>query len=391
MAVGGSVTAPVKEVALLRARTVICTLGMHRSGTSLVSRMLNLLGVHLGPYPSVSGGGDDNPKGYWEHFAVGRLNDEILARFGGRWDEPPEFPPEWSRDPRLGDLREKARRIMAEDFAAEALWGWKDPRTCLTMPFWQDLVGSMRYVVCMRNPWAVIASLGCRSGMSPERAERLWLTHVQSSLAHTSGQPRMFIFYEDLMNDWRPELRRLATFIGRPRQADDPGVQALVDDFVKEDLYHHRMSALEVAESPDVSFASKACFLAMKALAPREPPADGASAEARDFEVQATLDILATRALEAWDIAAAASLREKRLLQEVGSLRGAARDRDAARATVREIQSSAAWTLVTWCRNVIVALLPAGTRRRRLLDAILRRLAGRPRPAAAREPTRSSG
>ena len=29
--------------------TIVCILGMHRSGTSLVSRMLNVLGVELGP------------------------------------------------------------------------------------------------------------------------------------------------------------------------------------------------------------------------------------------------------------------------------------------------------------------------------------------------------
>ena len=65
----------------LRSRNVICTLGMHRSGTSLVSRMLNLLGVHLGTDQSLSGTNEDNPKGYWEHHTFALLNDEILARF----------------------------------------------------------------------------------------------------------------------------------------------------------------------------------------------------------------------------------------------------------------------------------------------------------------------
>ena len=69
--------------------SVICTLGMHRSGTSLVSRMLGLLGVRLGPDERVLTAGEDNPKGYWEHRSFVDLNDEILPRFGGRWDEAP--------------------------------------------------------------------------------------------------------------------------------------------------------------------------------------------------------------------------------------------------------------------------------------------------------------
>ena len=113
---------------ILPRRMVICTLGMHRSGTSVVSRILNLLGVHLGMHESVSGiRAPDNPKGYWEHNPLALLNDEILARFGGQWDEPPAWPPSWPRDPRLADLREKARQLLTEDFAGEPVWGWKIP------------------------------------------------------------------------------------------------------------------------------------------------------------------------------------------------------------------------------------------------------------------------
>jgi hypothetical protein len=128
----------------LRAQRVICTLGMHRSGTSVVSRMLNLLGVYLGTHQSISDTGDhaDNPKGYWEHRPLALLNDEILARFGGRWDEPPAFPLSWPRDPRLGDLREKARQLLTEAFGAEPVWGWKDPR--FTEPYYERALATLR-------------------------------------------------------------------------------------------------------------------------------------------------------------------------------------------------------------------------------------------------------
>jgi hypothetical protein len=182
----------------------------------------------IGTHQSVSRAGEDNPRGDWEHHPLALLNDEIPAGFGGQWDEPPAFPPSWPRDRRLEDIREKARQLLAKDFAAEPVWGWKDPRTCLTIPFWQDLIGPIRYVVCLRNPCAVVASLCLRDGMSSEKAERLWLTYVQSSLAHTSGQPRMFVFFEDIIDDWAQELQRMATFIGRPERGDDPCVHASV-------------------------------------------------------------------------------------------------------------------------------------------------------------------
>ena len=80
---GEGVTAP-------ETPTVVCVLGMHRSGTSVVSRMLNLLGVYLGPEQAMCPAGHDNRKGYWEHQGLVMLNDAVLARYGGRWDLPPD-------------------------------------------------------------------------------------------------------------------------------------------------------------------------------------------------------------------------------------------------------------------------------------------------------------
>ncbi len=383
---------------------VICTLGMHRSGTSLVSRMLNLLGVHLGPHQSVSGTREDNPKGFWEHHQLAQLNDEILARFGGRWDQPPAFPASWWSDPRLGDLREKARRLLTDDFATAPLWGWKDPRTCLTLPFWQDLIGSARYVICVRNPSAVAASLIRRDGMSPEKAERLWLTHVQSSLAHTSGQPRMFVFYEDIISEWAPELRRMAAFIGRPERGEDPHVHASVGAFLEPELCHHHLSMEDLAGNQGISFATKGLYLALRGHSPRDTPVD-----------QKTLNLLAAQAIETSAPMAAMSAERDRLAvessahaEEASALSranqanavtiaalSAERDRLAAEGravaeeasalglesespllALREIRASSAWRLVTFWRQVIIGLLPAGTRRRRVFDAVLRRRHG---------------
>ena len=85
---------------------IICVLGMHRSGTSLLTRLLNLLGVELGPNQFLTTEPlNDNPKGYWEHKELTLISDEILHRFGGRWDQPPTFSPEWQNDPALDRLK----------------------------------------------------------------------------------------------------------------------------------------------------------------------------------------------------------------------------------------------------------------------------------------------
>src|SRR5262245_66646847 len=98
---------------------------MHRSGTSLLTRLLNLLGVELGQNERLTTEPiANNPRGYWEHHELTAINDAILHRFGGKWDEPPSLPSEWSG---LDDLEGRARTLIEDEFSKAQLWACKDP------------------------------------------------------------------------------------------------------------------------------------------------------------------------------------------------------------------------------------------------------------------------
>ena len=89
-------------------RAPVCITGMHRSGTSMVARLLGACGLDLGPPEELVPGQPDNPDGYFENQRFVSVNDEILDIFGGAWDSPPMFPPGWEDDPRLQDVRLRA-------------------------------------------------------------------------------------------------------------------------------------------------------------------------------------------------------------------------------------------------------------------------------------------
>src|ERR1700726_3099667 len=82
-----------------RNQSVICVLGMHRSGTSVLTRVLNFLGVQLGSHAALTMEPVAyNPKGYWEHHELTSISDAIIKRHGGSWDEPPLLPQGWETD-----------------------------------------------------------------------------------------------------------------------------------------------------------------------------------------------------------------------------------------------------------------------------------------------------
>ncbi len=77
----------------------IVVLGMHRSGTSAVTRVLNLLGADVGPAADLIAE-YDNPSGHWENKTLTACNDRILAAFGRSWDFPPWLTGGWELSPR---------------------------------------------------------------------------------------------------------------------------------------------------------------------------------------------------------------------------------------------------------------------------------------------------
>ncbi|MDP9223772.1 MAG: hypothetical protein M3P18_07920, partial [Actinomycetota bacterium] len=209
----------------------------------------------------------DNPKGFWEHGPIVELNDLLLARLGGRSMAPPRFVPGWATVTELDDLREIARLILVP-FADAELWAWKDPRACLTLPFWQTVLPSMRYLICVRSPFDVARSLKDRNRVSTGRSLYLWLLYTQSVLSHTEGHSRRIVLYDRLVDEPLEELRALAGFLDVPARAGEPGVQDELAVFVDRQLRHHRSRAQVESSNPALDdLSTNALHLAERAYA----------------------------------------------------------------------------------------------------------------------------
>jgi hypothetical protein len=257
---------------------VICVLGPGRSGTSLTVRLLELGGVYLGTDAELLGrsGIAANPKGFWEHRGITRINNRVLNVLGGRWSEPPPLAPGWERAEGLAGEREDARALLERAFGGRELWGWKDPRSSLMLPFWQSLLPAerydVRYVICLRNPPDVIASLTLPRPKSRWDTGNLWLTYVASALVHTSGRPRLLLPYEDYFRDWRGTVERLLGFAGRPMPEAGSDTEAQMREFTDTGLWRHRTGAEEVARDPTLPEPARALHLIAELLAASPDP-----------------------------------------------------------------------------------------------------------------------
>ncbi|HRY14456.1 MAG TPA: glycosyltransferase, partial [Candidatus Competibacteraceae bacterium] len=182
----------------------VLILGMHRSGTSCLAGSLQEAGLYLG---EVNTAAPHNAKGNRESRAIMALHDELLQANGGAWDAPPE------RVVWPADYRARRDAIIAA-YPADQIWGFKDPRTLLTLEGWLEVLPAVRCVGTFRHPLAVAASLQARNGFSVEKSLVLWEAYNRLLLRYQ----RRFGF-PILCFDWPPAryqqcLRKITPRLG---------------------------------------------------------------------------------------------------------------------------------------------------------------------------------
>ncbi|MEW6108846.1 MAG: sulfotransferase domain-containing protein [Nitrospirota bacterium] len=243
---------------------ITCVLGMHRSGTSLIARIINMLGVYLGESDELLGHAYDNQAGFWEYKKFIKINDDILDYFGGKWDSPPEFPSNWERHAAIIELAKDTKKFIGQRFGKFDTWGWKDPRTSLTKPFWHMILPAMRYIICLRNPLDVASSLGKREEFSFEKSINLWLIYLSSVLEHVKNSNFFIISYEDLMENWQQEVQRLSYFLGKNKQFENSAIQNEIGEFIDKKLQHNFTPLTELINNQGLPFETKAFYFVLR-------------------------------------------------------------------------------------------------------------------------------
>jgi hypothetical protein len=149
----------------------VLILGMHRSGTSLLTRALKDAGLFLGL--------DIEDATHESNFYI-RINDLLLSQAASNWsalhsvdaliksddsmnlftDYYRVLKNGWRYSDYLGVTRYFGRKI---GMSSADLWGWKDPRNCLTLPFWLKIYPNLRVINIKRHGADVAMSLLTRN------------------------------------------------------------------------------------------------------------------------------------------------------------------------------------------------------------------------------------
>lgn len=248
----------------MRASTPpVIIIGMHRSGTSLLTRVLQANGFFMGR------GASRNE----EAAFTNAINAWVFKQASATWDRPDSME-ELLADEELlpwlldyiggivrgpASLRFLGRRWRPGGMAAQSSpWGWKDPRNTWTLPLWLEIFPEARVLHIVRHGVDVAESLRSRRqravrgnltryrrrrviyrnspfapkrrGLGSQMACRtleggfaLWQQYLQRADEQTSalGERAMTIRYEDLLIRPRQELERALFFCGITPSVDE--------------------------------------------------------------------------------------------------------------------------------------------------------------------------
>jgi hypothetical protein len=178
---------------------MVVVVGMHRSGTSAITQLLELAGLEAAPEDDELPRTKWNARGNREFRSLTEFNNRILEALGGRWDSPPPLPPGWERAEVLRTFDDDARTAFAQ-LPSGAVW--KDPRLSLVLPFWeQALDRTFAVVLVLRHPAEVADSLRRRNKFPPALGLALWERYVRVALGSLSGHRVLVARYDDALTD----------------------------------------------------------------------------------------------------------------------------------------------------------------------------------------------
>ena len=168
------------------SKTII-VLGMHRSGTSLLAGLLHKNNIVFGeeenfiPKPS-----QENVKGFYENYLFRRINDRIIEKSGYRIKSWSSHVPEIIKADFI--TKYKMRKLLKKYSHKYLNWGWKDPRTCLTLKLWLNelnclnMLNSCKILYILRHPYAVANSMVRRGNTNFENSLKLWKIYNERAL-----------------------------------------------------------------------------------------------------------------------------------------------------------------------------------------------------------------
>ncbi len=224
----------------MKNRLCVFILGMHRSGTSALSGVLQLAGLDLGK--KIMRPLEDNPKGFFENEIITLLNEKILDDLYAKWNDTLFIPENWWENEIFDKYKSQISNIIISEFESDKDILIKDPRISILLPLYLEVLQKQNikpvFLISIRNPMEIVSSLLKRNNLSPEKTLLLCMDYLLKSEYYSRLYPRLFLYYPDFLKNPLQILNVSQKKLNLQLQLNDKNVE-MIQVFLDKELRHH--------------------------------------------------------------------------------------------------------------------------------------------------------
>ncbi|WP_137819732.1 glycoside hydrolase family 99-like domain-containing protein [Pseudomonas sp. 2FG] len=266
-------------------KRIVVVLGMHRSGTSAITRGLQVLSLDLGDklIGAIPG---NNEKGFWEDAEINAFNEALLKKLDSAWHRLAKLDDQVLLRPEFSLERKTATALLQGKLSDNTVFAFKDPRVAILLPFWQNIFAQLdlkaSYLIAIRNPLDVAQSLHKRDDFAQVKGLMLWAKHQVGALRGTHQQQRVFVTYDAMLEEPEEQLTRIARALELPPPQSAPqALREYTEEFLTPALRHNVAAHERLTDTQQVSPFIHELYQLLQQLAADSLPANGNALEQR--------------------------------------------------------------------------------------------------------------
>jgi hypothetical protein len=257
------------------SQCAVLVLGAGRSGTSIITRAIQAVGVELGD--DFKPPSRKNPTGFFEDAALLRLSKKLRRTLGLRPDSLRLLEESVWTSPEVTPFYGTFSATINDRFADTPIWGFKYGRTMRLLPFWARLFEDMdiepRYVMAIRNPLSVARSRAKLDGHrgQQENSDLEWLVNVVPYFELVRHKKLVVVDYDRLMDDPVMQLERLAARLDLPPTDQSRlEIRSFANEFLKPGLQHTHFSIDDLRRAKNINVLVRDAYCWLDRLASDE-------------------------------------------------------------------------------------------------------------------------
>lgn len=190
----------------------LIVLGMQNSATTVVTRILNMMGAYYGPEGMCVSEMLRDPVGDRERNDLRELADNVLSAVDARWDRIADFDiqelPKVAKD----QFMKKATNLVLE-LDVNKPWVINEPCMCLLFPLLRPLLETPICILVNRSPVQIAQELRDFHGFPIKFSMALWEKYTISALSASAGLPRTFVPFEEILKNPVRAIEQLYTHL----------------------------------------------------------------------------------------------------------------------------------------------------------------------------------